>query len=373
MGFNIKVDYKQLPIILLRSYKIILIIVSLAMVMALVYCKFAPRKYTADAIIIPPKLSDAGSGLSPAVSMVMGISQQRGGSIDMTIALLQTREISRLINDYLLHDPKYKNKNHLLMPYGINYTPDLKSGFLDIAVTSSSPEYSKDVANYVIVSLGKHISNIATSKALQKAGFYTQQLEIAKNNRDEAESQLIAFKSKRGMTAGSQDVIVTSMITSLQSQYIAQQTVIDSLNSYLTPDNPDYKSAEAQLDAIKQKIIDLNNTVANNKNNNNESQVFDNLFTPTFTAEFEILQNEFDLRSLIYSVLVKQYEANNLDLQSEQDPVSIDVIDPPVVPVYYSFPQVNKVLMFSFVASLLISIIIILGANWKKFINNDNV
>lgn len=371
MNLNIKIDYKQLPIILLKSYKIILVVIALSLFMALVYCKFAPRKYTADCIIIPPKLSDAGSGLSPAVSMVMGLSQQRGGSVDATIALLQTREVSRLVNDYLVHDPKYKDTK-MLMPYGVSYIPDPRSGFLDIAVTSPSGEYSKDVANYVIVALGKHISNIATSKALQKASFYTQQLEIAKNNRDVAESKLIAFKSKRGMTAGSQDVIVTGMITSLQAQYVAQQTTLDSLSSYLTPDNPDYKSAEAQLDAIKQRIVDLNNTVANNKKNT-ESQVFDDLFTPTFTAEYEILQNEFDLRSLIYSVLVKQYEANNLDLQSEQDPVSIDVIDPPVVPFSYSFPQVKKVMMFTFVISMLISIIIVLALNRKKFIHNDNV
>lgn len=371
MNLNIKINYKQLPIILFKNYKIILGIVALSLIVALVYCKIAPKKYTADCIIIPPKLSDAGSGLSPVVSMAMGFNQQRGGSLEMTIALLQTREISRLINDYLVHDPKYKNTK-VLMPYGVGYIPDPRSGFLDIAVTSPSADYSKDVANYVIVALGKHISNIATSKALQKASFYTQQLEIAKNNRDIAESKLIAFKSKRGMTAGSQDVIVTSMITSLQAQYVAQQTALDSLKSYLTPDNPDYKSAEAQIDAIKQRIIDLNNTVANNKNST-ESQVFDDLFTPTFTAEFEILQNEFDLRSLIYSVLVKQYEANNLDLQSEQDPVSIDVIDPPVTPLSYSFPQVKKVIMSTLIASLLISIIIVLVLNWKKFIHNDNV
>lgn len=374
MNFRIQINFKQIPVILLKCYKIIVLAVVLSLVVGFIYYKTAPKLYVANVLISPPKLSDAGSGLSPAVAAIAGLPQQRSSG-DVAIGLLQTREIHRLVDNYIDLDERYRGQKHL--PYSADYLTDWKTGFLNITVTSESAIYSRDVANFYIVALGKQISNIAINKALQKANFYTQQLEIAKKNRDVAESNLLAFKSVRGITAGSQDVIVASMISSLQSQYVAQQTALDASRSYLTTENPDYKSSLAQLDAIKARIDALNNTVAKGKTNTSESNStdgsLDSLLAPNYVAEYEALQDEYNLRTLIYSVLIKQYEANNLDLQSEQDPVTIDVIDPPVVPTTYSSPQLKKILSLLLFLSLGFSVLGVLIVNYKKFINNDNV
>lgn len=86
-----------------------------------------------------------------------------------------------------------------------------------------------------------------------------------------------------------------------------------------------------------------------------------------------MLQDEYNLRNLIYSVLVKQYEANNLDMQSEQDPVAIDVMDPPNLPTSYTYPKVRETLFVTFFLSVIFSILLVLVINWKKFIYHDNV
>lgn len=371
MNFRLQVNFQQIPKILINCYKMIIFPVLFALVVGFIYYKQAPKMYVANVLVSPPKLSDAGSGLSPAVSAIAGLPQQRSSG-DVAIGLLQTREIHRLVDSYIDLDEHYRGTNHL--PYSADYITDWKTGFLNITITSESAVYSRDVANFFIIALGKQISNIAINKALQKANFYTQQLEIAKKNRDLAESNLLAFKSRRGITAGSQDAIVASMISSLQSQYVAQQTTIDASRSYLTPENPDYKSAVAQLNAIRARIDALNDTVANGKINTNESDSSnDSLFAPNHVAEYEALQNEYNLRTLIYSVLIKQYEANNLDLQSEQDPVTIDVIDPPVVPSTYSSPQLRKILSLMLFLSLGVSLLGVLIVNHKKFINYGNV
>lgn len=362
MNLNFKINYANIVEALKEDIRYILVLCGGCFLCAGLYCVFAPRIYSSDVLINPPKLSDAGSGLTPAVAgmfALAGVGQQRS-NMDVTIGLLQTRQVADLVSSYIESDPKYK-KLKKRIKFTVDFVPDQKSGFLDLVVNSTSPEFSRDVANYYVKALGKSISNVAISKAMQKANFYAQQIEVAKENQDRAESALLEFRRQYGMTAGVQADVSTSIITSLQGQLIAQQTLVDSMATYSTPDNPDYKAAKGQLDSIRQQIATVNDLKGGNNKDGIESY-----FAPVYTAKYDVLLNEYNLRSTIYLVLIKQFEANNLDVQNEMDPVALDVVDPPIVPNDYSKPKSIKILGLTIILSLMAGCVLVIIKNRKQ-------
>lgn len=367
-----EIDLTKVIWVIKKNIKQICLITSLATFLAVIYCIFATPIYTARLLINPPKLSDAGSGISQALGGLSLLSGGGGGFLsqktdaDIVIAVLKTDALSDMIINKFNLQKIYKKDNLDLsrsaLSGQVKFIPDAKSGFVEIDVDNKDPKLAADIANYYAVALGQMISNISYGRSSIKAQFYNSQLNIAKNNLDKAENLIKSFAESNGFTAASQVEIAAGLATQLQAKLVVAQSELQNMSMYATSDNPDYVKLQSQIDSYKTQLDNVN------ANSQSDSIGVPSRLAPTLAKNYASLKRELILRQEIYVLIQKQYEANKLDALSEMAPVGIQVVDPAQVPIYKSAPKRLKIVVVGFMLGLLVSSIYFILMNRKSII-----
>lgn len=367
-----EIDLGKVVLVLKDNRKQIGIVTAVTTLLAIAYCVFATPIFTAKTIINPPKLTDAGSGVSQALSGLAALAGGGGGFLsqktdsDVAIALLNTAALKNMIIERfgLL---KYFNAKDIelartALSGKVKFIPDMKSGFLEIDVDDKDPRLAANIANYYTVALGQLISNIAYNRSQQKMTFFEGQLKVSKQNLSQAESNIKAFIQKNGIIAGQQMQVLASIATQLQSKLVVAQAQLQSLAYYASPENSEYKSLQAQIDSYKQQLNQLND-----QDSADNIAIPSNL-APDLAQQYLNLMRNFILQEEIYKLLTKQYQANRLDALSEMIPTAVQVVDSAAVPLHKSKPKRLKIVLGAVIFGLLSSNIYFIIRNRKKII-----
>jgi uncharacterized protein involved in exopolysaccharide biosynthesis len=367
-----EIDLSKVVLVLKDNKKPIGIVTGITTLIAIAYCVFATPIYTAKTIINPPKLTDAGSGVSQALNGLAALTGGSGGLLsqktdaDVAIALLNTAALKNLIIDrfglmkYL--DKKDIELTRAALDQKIKFIPDMKSGFLEIDVDDKDPKLAANIANYYTIALGQLISNIAYNRSKQKMTFFEGQLKATKQNLTQSESAIKTFIQKNGIIAGQQVQVLASIATQLQSKLVVAQAQLQSLAYYASPDNPEYKSLQVQIDSYKQQLNQIND-----RDSADNIAIPSNL-APDLAQQYLNLMRNFVLQEEVYKLLTKQYQANRLDALSEMIPTAVQVVDPAVEPLHKSKPKRLKVVLGAMVLSGLLTSICFIIRNRKRII-----
>lgn len=368
-----EIDLSKVVLVLKDNKKPIGIVTGITTLIAIAYCVFATPIYTAKTIINPPKLTDAGSGVSQALG---GLAALAGGGgvgflsqktdADVAVALLNTAALKNMVikqfglTKYL--DKKDIELTRAALDQKVKFIPDMKSGFLEIDVDDKDPRLAANIANYYTIALGQLISNIAYNRSQQKMQFFEGQLKVTKQNLTQSESNIKMFIQKNGIIAGQQVQVLASIATQLQSKLVVAQAQLQSLAYYASTDNPEYKSLQAQIDSYKQQLNQLND-----RDNSDNIAIPSNL-APELAQQYLNLMRNFVLQEEIYTLLTKQYQANRLDALSEMIPTAVQIVDPANVPLHKSKPKRLKIILGAFVLGALLSCVYFIVFNRKKII-----
>lgn len=368
-----EIDLSKVVLVLKDNKKPIGIVTGITTLIAIAYCVFATPIYTAKTIINPPKLTDAGSGVSQALG---GLAALAGGGgvgflsqktdADVAVALLNTAALKNMVikqfglTKYL--DKKDIELTRAALDQKVKFIPDMKSGFLEIDVDDKDPRLAANIANYYTIALGQLISNIAYNRSQQKMQFFEGQLKVTKQNLTQSESNIKMFIQKNGIIAGQQVQVLASIATQLQSKLVVAQAQLQSLAYYASTDNPEYKSLQAQIDSYKQQLNQLND-----RDNSDNIAIPSNL-APELAQQYLNLMRNFVLQEEIYKLLTKQYQANRLDALSEMIPTAVQIVDPANVPLHKSKPKRLKIILGAFVLGALLSCVYFIVFNRKKII-----
>lgn len=368
-----EIDLSKVVLVLKDNKKPIGIVTGITTLIAIAYCVFATPIYTAKTIINPPKLTDAGSGISQALSGLAAIAAGGSGGFlsqktdaDVVMALLNTVALKNMIIERfgLL---KYFNAKDIELARGrlaarVKFIPDMKSGFLEIDVDDKDPKLAANIANYYTVALGQLISNIAYNRSQKKMQFFEGQLKVTKQNLSQSESAIKTFIQKNGIIAGQQVQVLASIATQLQSKLVVAQAQLQSLAYYANPDNPEYKSLQVQIDSYKQQLNQLND-----RDTADDIAIPSNL-APDLAQQYLNLMRNFVLQEEIYKLITKQYQANRLDALSEMIPTAVQVVDPAVIPLHKAKPKRLKIVLGAIVLSGLLTSICFIIRDRKRII-----
>lgn len=365
-----EIDLSKVILILKENRKQIGIVTAVTTLLAIIYCIFATPIFTAKTIINPPKLSDAGSGIYPALGNINGfggglLSQKTDG--DVVIAMLNTN----VLKDMVIHkfgigkNDKKKNSEDIRgdLSRMVKFTLDPKSGFLEIDVNSPDPELATKIANYYSIALGQLISNIAYGRSSQKMQFLEQQESAAKASLKIAQNALKVFALKNGISAGVQAQVITSLSTQLQAQLVVAQSQLQAMSLYATSDNPDYKSLQAKVDGLRQQL----DAISGQGDTSDQFSIPASL-APELSQQYANLMRDLVMNEEMLKVITKQYQASSLDVMSEIVPTVVQIIDPAQIPLYKSQPVKRNVVMKGFFVGLLSSIVYFIIVNRKKIV-----
>ena len=354
-----EIDLAKVVFVLKDSRKQIGIATAITTLLAVIYCTFATPIFTAKTVINPPKLTDAGSGVAQALSGLAALASGGGGFLsqktdtDVAVALLKTSALKNMVIERFGLLKYYKAKDIELARGGLDarvkFIPDMKSGFLEIDVDDKDPKLAANIANYYTIALGQLISNIAYNRSQQKMKFFDEQLKVTKQNLSQSESNIKTFIQKNGIIAGQQVQILAGIATQLQSKLVVAQTQLQSMAYYVSPENSEYKSLQAEIESYKQQLNQLND------HDSADNIAVPSNLAPSLAQEYLNLMRNFLLQEEIYKLLTKQYQANRLDALSELIPTSVQIVDPATVPLHKSKPKRLKILIGAVMLGALLS------------------
>jgi tyrosine-protein kinase Etk/Wzc len=341
---------------------------------AIIYCIFATPIFTASTLINPPKLSSAGNNIARNLGDMSDMDFSYSWSMqktdaDVAIALFKTNQLKDMvINKFnLLKLNKLKDMDQArgMISGMTKFTPDLKSGFLDISVDNADPKLSAAIANYYIVALGQVISNISYNRTQQKQEFFLQELDKTRDNLHRSQSKLKDFSRRNGVSSGQQFNIVANLATQLQAQLVVAKSQLQAMSLYATSNNPDYKNLQATVNSLEKQVNDVNGQDI--KNSSSELPIPSNL-APELANEYSNLERDVLLNEEILKILFRQYENSKIEGYSQMVPTAIEVVDPALVPLHKSKPRRLKIILISVLLGIFFSSLYYLIRNRKKFI-----
>jgi len=369
--FNHEIDLTKIILVLKSHWKIIAKFSCCTTFLAILYCIFATPIFTAVAIINPPKLSDVGNQYSSVISGANALDVENNSSAqksdsDIVVAILNTKTVNDIvINKFNLIkelDVPDIEKGREKLNRIVNFEPDLKSGFVAIEVSYKDPKLAALIANYYIIALGQVIDNSSYTIASHNYQFYQTQANRALNVLNQSESKLDAFIKKYGVLAGSQIGVDSNIASELEAQLTGAQTELKSMEYTLSKDNPDYKAMQAKVNTIRKQIENLNNINIDN----NLVVKFSQSMSSELAYQYINLVRDVKFKELIYEGVLKQRKAAQLNMFIEENPLTIQVIDPAQPPIHKSKPKRLLIILLTFIISVILICFYVLVKNKSK-------
>lgn len=368
-----EIDLSKVVSVIKDNKKQIGMLTVVTTLIAIIYCIFATPIFTAKTIINPPKLSDAGSGISQALGGLAALAGGGGGLLsqktdaDVAIAMLNTDAVKDMVVGKFNLIKYYKAKNIELarraLVGSVKFIPDMKSGFLEIDVDDKDPKLATNIANYYNIALGQLISDVAYGRSKQKMQFFDKQLTATKASLKVTQDNLKAFALKNGISAGIQAQVITGLSTQLQAQLVVAQSQLQAMSLYATIDNPDYQSLQAKVEGLRKQL----DAISGQANTSDQLSIPAGL-APGLSQQYADLMRDMLMNEEMLKVVAKQYQASRLDTLSEIAPTGVQIIDPAQIPLYKSKPRRLNVLVGGFVLGLIASSIYFIILNRKRII-----
>lgn len=368
-----EIDLSKVVNVIKDNKKLIGIITCVTTLVAVVYCIFATPIFTARTLINPPRLSDAGSGLSEALGGLAVLAGGGGGLLsqktdaDVAIAMLNTDSVKDMVIGKFNLTNYYGEKNielarrHLVT--NVKFIPDMKSGFLEIDVDDKDPKLAANVANYYRIALGQLISDVAYGRSKQKMQFFDTQLTATKANLEVSQNNLKEFALKNGISAGVQAQAITGISTQLQAQLVVAQSQLQAMSLYATSDNPDYKMLQSTVDGLRKQL----DAISGQANTSDQLSIPAGL-APSLSQQYADLMRDRLMNEEMLKLINKQYQASRLDTLSEIAPTGVQVIDQAQVPLYKSGPKKLRIIIEGFLVGIIISSLCLMFRNRKKLL-----
>jgi tyrosine-protein kinase Etk/Wzc len=344
----------DLMIVLAKHKRKIIYLPLVAAVVAFAISFALPKTYRANTKLLPPQQGQ--SGAAALLSQLGGVAGALASSgiknpNEMYIGMLRSRSVvDKLVEKFSLKtafetDSLEKARKILEDNTFINSGKD---GLITIEVQAKDPKAAADIANAYVDELINLTKALAVTEASKRRLFFEKQLELSKNNLAAAEFSLKNTLDTRGVISVDADSrAIVETISNIRAKISAKEIQLSSMSSFVTPNNPEYRRTQEELNSLKAELSKLEN------GRPNSAQVNDGNDNKEGLKNIKILRN-VKYYQMLYEVLAKQYEAARLD--EAKDSAIIQVLDPAVIPERKFSPKraIITVLtgLFAFIVSI---------------------
>lgn len=370
---NDEISLFDLLIILAQRKRLILIITGTFAVVAVIVSLLLPVWYTANVTLLPPQQnSSLGSAIASQLGSLGSMAALAGGGglglknpSDMYVAMLksQTVEDGMVQRFHLQAEYHQKLVSDARKAFEKHATVDGsgKDGLIHIAVEARSPGRAVELANGYVDEYRDLSKNLAITEAQQRAKFFEQQLEQAKNNLASAEVSLQKTEQTTGLIQlDSQARALIESASVLRAQIAAKEVQIQAMQTYASGGNAQLIEAQQELESMRAQLAKLGGA----EDSTNGLIVPRGKLTETGLDYVRKLR-DVKYYETIFDILARQFEIAKLDEAKEGS--LIQVVDPAVLPDRKSAPKRTMIVLVSIVAGLLIGVLTALvQAAWSR-------
>lgn len=339
-------------IVIARFKKVLVGVGLVAAVTASVVSMLLPEVYTASTKVVPPQQSQSGAAallaqLGGAAGAIAGAGGLKNPS-ELYVGLLKSRTVAdRLIGEFDLrkvYDKPNMEKTRRKLVENTKITAG-KDSLITIEVDDEDPQRAARMANSYVEGLLHLSKTLAVTEAAQRRVFYERQLNTAKDNLANAEVTLKQAMETRGVISVDADsrAIVETMAR-IRAQISAKEIQQNAMSAFVTPNNPDYKRVQEELQGLREQLNKLQNGNPAARNGPDTAGGLENI---------KILR-DVKYYQMLYELLAKQYEVARLDEAKES--AIVQVLDPAVVPEQRTRPKRAIIVALSTAGALLLAI-----------------
>ncbi len=224
---------------------------------------------------------------------------------------------------------------------------DRKSGLITISVTDHNPRRAAALANGYVDELNSLASALSTSSARREREFLEERLKVAKQDLDDASSQLAQFSSKNNTLDIQQEgKAMLDAAGTIAGEMIAAQSQLQGLRQLYTDNNSRVRSLNARVAELRKQLEKLGGTQVNGANGTNAStkpagdpsaaKAGGGLPYPTIKslpllgAKYADFYRRAKIQETVYELLTEQYELAKV--QEAKETPSVKVLDPAKIP-----------------------------------------
>jgi tyrosine-protein kinase Etk/Wzc len=328
-----RINLWSLSAVPVRRWKTLVGAVVLLVLVALAYQTLRPKYYAAHLSIVPSTERGgaassmiAAAQLPPALAgMLVGThSNQR-----LIEGVLRSRSLADSLLARLGIDPALDPGSEAVVRQilgnqtKVEHRPD---GSIRIEVRDREPERAARIANELPDLANVITARLSASVALRKQEFFENQLVSAHRQLVNSEERLVAFQlSQDAPEIQEQARRTMEAAAALQRQIMEQEITVSQLRRSATPNNPELRSAEAQLTATRAQLARM--TTGSGR----ADRVFVSMReSPELKVEATRLLRDFTKDEQVFMSLTAALTQAQIDANNNLPTIS--VLDPAIVP-----------------------------------------
>ena len=236
---------------------------------------FIPKSYTATTQLMPPDpqsttgmammaaMAGKAGGLGALAGDLFGIKSS--GAMFVGVLRSQTSQ-DHLIEQFDLKKVYGKRlvvDARIRLDQNTSISEDRKSGIITISVTDHSPQRAAAMATAYVDQLNVLVAGLSTTAAHRERVFLEDRLKPAKQDLDEATSQLAQFASKNNTLDIQQEgKAMLDAAGSIAGQMIAAQSQLEGLRQIYTDNSPRVRALNARVRELRRQLERLGGSEA---------------------------------------------------------------------------------------------------------------
>ena len=360
-----------------------------------------PKSYTATTQLMPPDpqstsgmammaaLAAKGGGLGMMAGDLLGLKSS--GAMFIGVLRSQTSE-EHLIEQFDLRKVYGKRlvvDARRVLDENTSISEDRKSGIITISVTDHSPERASAMAAAYVDELNLLVAGLSTTAAHRERVFLEDRLQVAKQDLDDATSQLAQFSSKNHTLDIQQEgKALLDAAGSIAGQMIAAQSQLEGLRQIYTDSSSRVRALNARVGELRRQLeklggVDAKDPAGADSPTPVASQAGGPVLAqsnglpyptirslPLLGAKYADHYRRAKVQETVFELLTEQYELAKV--QEAKETPSVKVLDPARVPEKKSFPPRLVIMFLGTFLCCAGSVVFVLGqAQWTEVDSQD--
>ena len=355
-----EINLMDLLLVIAKHNRFILKFTGAVALLAVVTSLIMPNVYTAKTMILPPQ--QGASMASMLMGQLGGLVSLAGGAAgikspnDLHIGMLKSVSVAdALIKRFDLqkkYDAQTLDEVRKVLAGSTEIT-STKDGFITIEYSDEDPKFASSIANAYVEELDKLNNVLAVTESSRKRLFFENQLKNTREKLISAELELKQTQEKTGLIqpeAQGQAIIMAA--STLRAQVVAKEVELQAMESFATPQNPDYMQLKKVLTGLREQLA---------KAERNSVQGRGDIMVPTGKLPetgLAYLRNmrELKYQETLFELLAKQFEIAKIEEAKEA--ALIQVVDKALVPEQKSKPKRSLIVILATLMAFFLSVLL---------------
>ena len=360
-----EISLLDLLIVLANRKGLIVKITAACLGLGLLLAFVLPKRYTAEATVLPPQQNSSMAGaLASQLGNLGAMASLAGKDIglknpnDMYVAMFSSETVEdAMIRRFGLmqeYRQKYLSLTRKTFERYFTVNGSGKDGLIHISVEDKDPKRAAEMANAWIEEFRRLSQTLAISEASQRRLFFELQMEQAKDNLANAEEALKKTEQKTGVIQmDSQARALIESAVTLRAQIAAKEVQLQGMQTYATNENSGVVEVQRELEGLRAQLAKLGSSEGGA-----EGLIVPQGKVPQAGLEYVRKLRDEKYYETIFEIIARQFEMAKLDEAKEG--AVVQVVDPALVPDRKSSPKRALIMLVALAIGLFLGVLLAL-------------